>query len=330
MLVTGGAGYVGSHTCKALFERGYWPVVYDDLSSSFREAARWGSFVEGDVRDTRALSQAILAHGATAIIHFASLIEVGRSVVQPDLFYDQNVVGSLSMLNAARNCGVERVVFSSTAAVYGATASVGRLTEDAPKVPTSPYGDTKLACERMMAAYCLAFGFSGVALRYFNAAGADPSGLIGEAHDPETHLIPLGIRAALGTSQRLTVYGNDFGTPDGTCVRDYVHVNDLAMGHVAALEAELPDRAFEAVNLASGRGYSVLEVIEAVERAVGRPVPRTIGPRRPGDPASLVADPSRAAALLGWMAQRSSIDEIVQDAVKWHRDQKFGQASIRM
>lgn len=326
VLVVGGAGYIGAHTAKALSERGHHPVVYDNLSSGFREACLWGDFVHGDVRDAARLREVMRDHSIDAVIHFASLIEVGRSVRRPDLFWEVNVGGTTSLLSAMRECNVGRLVFSSTAAVYGSGAGAGNeaLKEDLPKDPTSPYGDTKLACERMIANQAVAFGLSAVALRYFNAAGADPSGLIGEAHDPETHLIPLAIAAATGTGEPLTVFGDDFPTPDGTCLRDYVHVSDLAAAHVAALEVALPVGAFHAVNLGAGQGRSVREVIAAVEQATGRRVPHTVGERRAGDPASLVADPALAAELLGWTAQKSSLLQIVQDAAVWHRSQRYG------
>lgn len=321
--MTGGAGYIGSHTSKALAERGYTPVVYDNLSSGHRGAVRWGPFVHGDIRDASALREAMLVHQTSAVIHFASLIEVGRSVSRPDLYYDVNVTGTARLLAAARACDISRLVFSSSAAVYGQTdaSPLDLLHEDLPKNPSSPYGETKLVCERMIAAHCRAFGLSSVALRYFNAAGADPGGLIGEAHDPETHLIPLAIGAALGQRPDLTVFGDDFGTPDGSCLRDYIHVSDLAQAHVAALEATLPVSAFEAVNVGGGVGRSVFEVIQAVSADVGRPVRHAIGGRREGDPASLVADTARAAALLGWTPRHSSLSEIVADAVAWHRAQ---------
>jgi UDP-glucose 4-epimerase/UDP-arabinose 4-epimerase len=318
-LVTGGAGYIGAHTAKALHEQGYFPVVYDDLSLGFREAVRWGAFVHGDIRDARALGEALEAHGVKAVIHFAGLIEVGRSVARPDLFWDVNVCGTISLLAALRERGVDRLVFSSSAAVYGdgGRGPLEAIPETAPKGPASPYGDTKLACEWMIQAECRAYGLSAVALRYFNAAGADPSGLIGEAHEPETHLIPLAIAAALGRGRPLTVFGSDYGTPDGACLRDYIHVNDLAAAHVAALRAELPAGGFEAINVGTGQGRSVLQVVEAVGRAVGRPVPHAIGARRAGDPPSLVADPRRAEAFLGWRAGRSDLDAIVADALRW-------------
>jgi UDP-glucose 4-epimerase/UDP-arabinose 4-epimerase len=327
VLVTGGAGYIGAHTAKALHDGGWRPVVYDNLSSGFREAVLWGEFVHGDVRDARALREAMEHHGVEAVIHFASLIEVGRSCERPDLFYDTNVGGTAAILQAMQEASVPRLVFSSTAAVYGQPEGLQPgegLTEGLPKDPTSPYGDTKLACERMIAAHCRAFGLTAVALRYFNACGADASGLIGEAHDPETHLIPLTIRAGLGQGKPLTVFGQDFPTADGTCLRDYIHVTDLAAAHVAALEVDMEAGRFEAANVGTGSGYSVLEVIRAVEKALGRPVPHSIGPRRAGDPATLIADPSRAKALLSWRAVSSSLDQIVESAAAWHRNQRYG------
>jgi UDP-glucose 4-epimerase/UDP-arabinose 4-epimerase len=330
VLVTGGAGYIGAHTAKALHEQGFTPVVYDSLSSGFQEAVRWGPFVHGDIRDTAALIEAVDAHGIKAVIHFAGLIEVGRSVVKPDIFWEHNVAGTAALLNAMRERGVERLVFSSSAAVYGegGRGPLEAIPESAPKAPASPYGDTKLAAEWMIEAQCRAYGLTAVALRYFNAAGADPSGLIGEAHEPETHLIPLAMAAALGDGKPLTVFGDDFGTPDGTCLRDYIHVNDLAAAHVAALKAELAPGAYEAANVGTGQGSSVLEVVEAVGRAVGRPVPHSIGARRAGDPPSLVADPSRAHALLGWRATSSSLEQIVADALRWECNPRYG-AGVR-
>jgi len=326
VLVTGGAGFIGAHTAKALHDRGYLPVVYDNLSSGFREAVRWGPLVHGDIRDARALGDAMAEHGVKSVIHFAGLIEVGRSVAKPDLFWEHNVAGTVSLLGAMRDRGVGRLVFSSSAAVYGqgGRGPLEPIAESAPKAPASPYGDTKLACEWMIEAQCRAYGLTGVALRYFNAAGADASGLIGEAHEPETHLIPLAIAAALGDGKPLTVFGDDFDTPDGTCLRDYIHVGDLADAHVAALEADLPAGAFEAVNVGTGEGASVLDVVAAIGRAVGHPVPYGLGARRAGDPPSLVADPTRARELLGWSATASSLDQIVADALRWESRPSYG------
>ncbi|WP_309604036.1 UDP-glucose 4-epimerase GalE [Phenylobacterium sp.] len=326
VLVTGGAGYIGAHTAKALAERGFTPVVYDSLVSGFREAVQWGPFVHGDIRDHVALAEAIKTHRITAAIHFAGLIEVGRSVARPDLFWDVNVGGTTTLLTTLREHGVGRLVFSSSAAVYGqgGRGPLETIGETAEKAPASPYGDTKLAAEWLIQAQCGAYGLSAVALRYFNAAGADPSGMIGESHEPETHLIPLAMAAALSEGGPLTVFGKDFDTPDGTCLRDYVHVADLAAAHVAALELELADGAFEAVNLGAGAGKSVLEVIDSVGAALGKTVPYVSGARRAGDPASLVANPARAAALLGWTPTRSSLARIVEDALRWERAPKYG------
>jgi UDP-glucose 4-epimerase/UDP-arabinose 4-epimerase len=326
VLVTGGAGYIGAHTAKALQEQGFQPVVYDDLRSGFREAVRWGPFVQGDIRDCAALGEAMEAYGVIAVIHFAGLIEVGRSTAEPDLFWEVNAAGTTSLLRAMRDRGVGRLVFSSSAAVYGqgGRGALETIPETAEKSPASPYGDTKLAAEWMIAAQCRAYGLTAVALRYFNAAGADPSGLIGEAHEPETHLIPLAIAAGLGVGRPLTVFGNDFDTPDGTCLRDYIHVSDLAAAHVAALKAELPKGAFEAVNVGTGEGRSVSQVVEAVARALGRAVPHTVGDRRAGDPPSLVADPARARRLLGWTPVRPSLEQIVADALRWEQAPRYG------
>lgn len=326
MLVTGGAGYIGAHTAKALHGRGYRPVVFDDLTSGFREAVQWGPLVEGDIRDADALAETIKTHDIQAVIHFAGLIEVGRSVAKPDLFWEVNVSGTTALLTVMREHGVGQLVFSSSAAVYGqgARGPLETIAETADKAPASPYGDTKLAAEWLIQAQCRAYGLTAVALRYFNAAGADPSGLIGEAHEPETHLIPLAIAAALGDGPPLTIFGQDFETPDGTCLRDYIHVSDLAAAHVAALEAGLAPGAFEAVNVGTGQGRSVAEVVEAVGRAVGCAVPHSLGARRAGDPPSLVADPRRAQEVLGWTPQHSSLDTIVADALRWERKPCYG------
>lgn len=326
VLVTGGAGYIGAHTAKALHEQGFLPVVYDNLSSGFREAVRWGPFVHGDLRDRTALGAAMADHQVKAVIHFAGLIEVGRSAVRPDLFWEINVGGTISLLTVMREQGVGRLVFSSTAAVYGQgqRSAQQTLSEAAEKAPDSPYGATKLAAEWMIAAQCKAYGLTAVALRYFNASGADPSGLIGEAHEPETHLLPLAIAAALGQGKPLTIFGQDFQTPDGTCLRDYIHVNDLAAAHVAALKVDLPCGAFEAVNVGTGEGRSVSQVVAEVARAVGGPVPHSVGARRAGDPPSLVADASRARTLLGWTPTCSSLAQIVEDALRWERHPRYG------
>jgi UDP-glucose-4-epimerase GalE len=326
ILVTGGAGYIGSHTAKALARAGLVPVVFDDLSNGHREAVRWGPLVQGDVRDSAAVASCMREHDVSAVIHFAGLIEVGRSVAEPEIFWDYNLNGVASVLGAMRASGVGRIVFSSTAAVYGQpeAGSLAPLREDRPTQPINPYGDSKLAAERLIAAHARAYGVQGVALRYFNAAGADPEGEIGEAHFPASHLIPLAIEAALGLGPALTVFGQDFPTPDGACVRDYIHVADLAQAHVLALDVDLGSDGFAAMNLGLGEGRSVLEVIRAVDRATARATPYSLGPRRAGDPAVLVADPGRARERLGWRPTYASLDEIVATAVAWRRNPRFG------
>jgi UDP-glucose-4-epimerase GalE len=323
VLVTGGAGYIGAHTAKALAEQGLTPIVYDNLSSGYREAVRWGPLVEGDVRDAAALAAAIREHRPAAVIHFAALIEAGLSVSQPERFHDVNVGGVRALLAAMRETGLTRLVFSSTGSFYD--TAVGRpMREDDPVAPANPYAETKVIAEGLIQAACEAGGLSAVALRYFNASGADPSGVIGEAHQPESHLIPIAVEAALGLRPTLTVNGADYPTTDGSCVRDYVHVSDVAAAHLAALACASEPGRFRAFNVGAGRGYSVLEVLGALGRAIGRPLPYAIGPRRAGDPASIVADLSRAKSELGWTPRASSLDEIVATALAWRRAPRYG------
>ena len=326
VLVTGGAGYIGSHTAKALHEAGFLPVVFDDLSSGSREAVRWGPFIQGDLRDRGALSAAMAAHEITAVIHFAGLIEVGRSTLRPDLFWEVNVAGTINLLTVMREQGVGRLVFSSSAAVYGqgGRGPLETIVETAAKAPASPYGDTKLAAEWMIAAQCRAYGPTGVALRYFNAAGADPSGLIGEAHEPETHLIPLAIAAALGDGKPLTVFGQDFDTPDGTCLRDYIHVTDLAAAHLAALKADLPAGASRRSTSARAKGVRSPRSWRPSAAPSERPcrtasVPAGTAIRRAWWPI-LVAGASCWAGL----RSHSSLEEIVADALRWERNPAYG------
>lgn len=330
ILITGGAGYIGSHTAKAVAESGMAPVVYDNLSNGHRDAVVWGPFVHGDVRDSDALQAAMVRHQISGVIHFAGRIEVGASGYEPDIFWDHNLNGVAATLKAMRGAGVDRIVFSSTAAVYGQPASMDPLNERDPTLPINPYGDTKLAGERLIAAACAAYGLQGVALRYFNASGADPLGRIGEAHGDESHLIPLAIEAALGLRPGLTLHGTDFPTPDGSCVRDYVHVDDLAAAHILALRLPLTaDKPFLPINLGAGQGYSVREIINAVADVVGQAPPVTEGPRRAGDPAVLVAEISRARDILGWRPQSSSLQTIIETAVAWRRNPAFGFAPVR-
>jgi UDP-arabinose 4-epimerase len=315
ILVTGGAGYVGSHACKALATAGYQPVVYDNMSRGHAQAVRWGPLVEGDLHDRACLVAALRSHEIAAVMHFAAFAYVGESVGEPELYYRNNVGGTLALLAAMREAEVGTIVFSSTCAVYGVPDSVP-IRETTPKAPLNPYGETKLAIERALQWYGDAYGLRYAALRYFNAAGADPDGEIGEDHDPETHLIPRVLRAALGHGDPVEIYGIDYPTPDGTAVRDYIHVTDLADAHVRALDyLERGDSV--ALNLGTGQGSSVREVIAAVERIAGRPVPRREAARRPGDPPELVADPALVHARLGWRARHSDLDTIVSTALAW-------------
>jgi len=318
VLVTGGAGYIGSHTCKALAAAGYTPVAYDNLDYGHEWAVRWGPFVRGDILDADGLSAAFAAHRPVAVVHFAAYTYVGESVRDPLRYYRNNVLGSLQLLSSMRAHGVGKIVYSSTCATYGIPRSTP-IAEDMPQVPINPYGQTKLAVERMLADCANAHGLGYCALRYFNAAGADSAAEIGEDHAPETHLIPLAIATLLDRAASLEVYGRDYETPDGSAIRDYVHVADLARTHVAALDYLLAGGAPVALNVGSGKGASVLEAIAAVERQSGRKVRWKFGPRRAGDPAILVADPSRLKAVLNVdPASFADLDDIVASAWQWH------------
>jgi UDP-arabinose 4-epimerase len=318
VLVVGGAGYIGSHCCKALAKAGLTPVVYDNLTTGHRAFARFGPLIEGDVRDQETLAATLRDIRPIGIMHFAALSLVGDSVADPGAYYDNNVVGTLRLLSAMRDFGVRSLVFSSTCAVYGEPAAVP-VTESERLKPVSPYGATKRACEQMMDDFDHAHGIRSVRLRYFNAAGADPDCEIGERHEPETHLIPLAFDAALERRPPLQVFGTDYPTPDGTAIRDYIHVTDLAAAHLAGLDHLGKGGATLAVNLGTGTGASVAEVVASVERVTGLAVPRENAPRRSGDPAKLVADPELAATTLGWCAGITGLDAIVKDAWEWHR-----------
>ena len=317
ILVTGGAGYIGSHTAKALAKAGYRPVTYDSLVYGHRHAVKWGPFVEGDIADTAKLEKVIRDEAIDAVVHFAAFAYVGESVTKPEIYFQNNVVGSLSLLDAMRHTGVKPIVFSSTCATYGMPDRMP-ITEETLQRPINPYGETKLMIERALAWYGPAHGIRSVSLRYFNACGADPAGEIGEEHDPETHLIPLILDAALGKRAAIDVFGTDYPTPDGTAVRDYIHVQDLADAHVKALAYLFDGGETTQVNLGTGTGNSVREVIDAVERVTGRQVPRREVARRAGDPPELVADPSKANRLLGWQPALSDIDSIIRTAWAWH------------
>lgn len=316
VLVTGGAGYIGSHTCKALSRAGYAPVVYDNLSRGHRDAVRWGSLEVGDLLDGERLREVIARHGPTAVLHFAAFAYVGESVANPGLYWRNNVAGSLSLLEAMRDTDVRRLVFSSTCATYG-DPSMSPITESHPQNPVNPYGQSKLAVERMIDGFRQAHGLEAVVLRYFNAAGCDPEGEIGEDHDPEPHLIPRALMAAAGKVDALEIFGEDWDTRDGTCVRDYIHVQDLARAHVLALEALARGNAPAVCNLGNGRGYTVREVVESASRVTGRNVPHRLAPRRAGDPAELVGSADLARIALGWVPELADLDAMVGSAWNW-------------
>ncbi len=318
VLVTGGAGYIGSHTAKALGRAGHEVVVLDNFSTGHRWAIKWGPCVEGDLADTELVTSALKAYGIDAVMHFAASIQVGESVRNPQKYFWNNIVNTLRLLDSMRNAGTAYIVFSSSAAVYGNPEKVP-IPEEHPTLPVNPYGDTKLMMERALEAYGNAYGVRWMALRYFNAAGADPDGELGEEHDPESHLIPLVIRAALGRRPLVEVYGTDYPTPDGTAIRDYIHVTDLAEAHLRALVHLERGGESMALNLGTGQGHSVREVIAAVAKVAGGKVPTRDAPRREGDPPVLVADPARAMSVLKWKPRLSEINQIVEHAWRWHR-----------
>jgi len=301
VLVVGGAGYIGSHTARALRAAGHEVIIFDNLSTGFETLAAGFELINGDILDGAALARVLPQ--TDAIMHFAARAYVGESVTNPKKYFHNNVEGGLSLLNAALDAGVKKIIFSSTCAVYGEPAKVP-IEETTPRQPVNPYGVSKLFFEQALESYDRAYEFRYASLRYFNAAGADESGEIGELHEPETHLIPLALSAAAGVGPELQVFGSDYPTPDGTCVRDYIHVNDLASAHLKALDHLTAGKESFAVNVGTGTGASVQEVINAVEEATGRSVPRKMVPRRPGDPPILVANPAKAQALLQWKATR--------------------------
>lgn len=326
VLVTGGAGYVGSHACEALANAGFCPVVYDNLSRGHESLVRYGPLERGDIRDRARLSEVMGRCRPIAVMHFAALADVAESVADPAVYYDNNVAGALTLMQAMRDCGISRLVFSSTCATYGMPCQQP-ITEEARQMPINPYGRSKLMIEQALIDHASAYGLNSVSLRYFNACGAHPSGAIGELHDPETHLIPRALMAVLGQIEALQVFGTDYPTSDGTAVRDYIHVCDLAAAHVAALRYLLGGGDTIALNLGTGRGRSVREIIDSVRRVTGREVPVRHGPRRPGDPPVLIADPTKAKALLDFRAQWTDLDDIVGSAWRWHSQLAASQPS---
>lgn len=318
VLVVGGAGYIGSHTCKILKRRGFTPIVFDSLVTGYEENVRWGPFVRGDLADRAAIDRTIREYAPSAVVHFAAFSLVGESVTDPGKYYRNNVVGSLNLLEAMRDAGVKDLVFSSTCATYGVPLAIP-IPETHEQRPINPYGSSKLMMERMMKDFAAAHGLRFVALRYFNAAGGDPDAEIGERHEPESHLIPLVLDAARGKLPRVTVFGDDYETPDGTCIRDYIHVNDLADAHLRALDYLRNGGTANVFNLGNGKGYSIHEVIKVAERVTGLKIPAVIGARRAGDPPVLVGDASLARRDLGWNPEYADLDVIVAHAWAFRR-----------
>jgi len=322
ILITGGAGYIGSHAVRLFLARGHDVRIYDNLSYGHRGAVPADRLIVADLADTHRLDHTLLEYRIEAVVHFAASALVGESVTHPGRYYLNNVVNTIHLLEAVRRHRVERFVFSSTCAVYGAPARVP-ITEDEPQRPVNPYGFAKLVIEQALADYAAAYGLGYAALRYFNAAGASPDGDLGEDHTPESHLIPLVLQVALGQRPEITIFGDDYPTPDGTCIRDYVHVDDLGAAHVRALERLTPGTGLK-LNLGTGRGHSVREVIDMCRQVSGHPIPSAKGPRRPGDPPELVADASRAGRELGWQPRYADLQSIVETAWRWHSTHPHG------
>lgn len=322
ILVTGGAGYIGSITCKALNRAGYVPVTFDNLVYGHEEFVKWGPFEKGDITDSARLHEVLRRHKPEAVVHFAAYAYVGESVSDPAKYYRNNVVGSLTLFEAMAQEGIRKLVFSSSCTVYGSPQGQP-ISEEHPLNPENPYGHTKAAVETMLRDFDRAYGLKSISLRYFNAAGADPDLEVGEDHAPETHLIPLTLDVAAGRRKALTIFGDDYATPDGTCIRDYIHVADLAQAHVLALGALMKGADTKSYNLGTGKGHSVGEVIQAAREMTGRPINCEIGTRRPGDPAALVADASAAMRELKWIPIFPRIEDILRHAWHWHQ-KRFG------
>ena len=318
ILVTGGAGYIGSHTAKALAQAGYCPITFDNFSRGNRWAVKWGPLVESDLSNRDAIIEVIKTYEISAVLHFAAYAYVGESMQYPEMYFENNVVKSLTLLEAMRLTSVKRLIFSSTCAVYG-TPELLPITEASPPSPINPYGESKLMIEQAMRWHGAIHGLQWIALRYFNACGADPDGEIGEAHDPEPHLIPLILDVAMRRREAVMIYGNDYPTRDGTCIRDYIHVTDLASAHVRALQFLAEGGASQPLNLGTGYGYTVAEMIAGVEAVTGRKVAISNMPRRQGDPAVLTADPSRANTLLDWRPHYSELNDMLASAWAWHQ-----------
>lgn len=316
ILVAGGAGYIGSHMVLFLLEKGYNPIVYDNLSEGHKEAVLGGTFIEGDLADTKKLHEVFNNFDISGVMHFAAHCYVGESVTEPRKYYQNNVFNTYNLLNTMLEHKIDKFIFSSTCATYGNPIKLP-LTEDHPQNPINPYGNTKLVVEKILSDYSKAYNLNSISLRYFNASGAEPEGRIGEAHDPETHLIPNVLDAALGLKE-LKIFGSDYETPDGTCVRDYIHVTDLAQAHWLALEKLLSGYKSDFFNLGNGEGYSNKQVIETAEKVTGKKIKVEMADRRPGDPPTLVGSSEKAKNILGWKPEYDSLEKILQTAWKWH------------
>lgn len=318
-LVTGGAGYIGSHTVKALKKKGYFTVVYDNLSTGHEYAAKGDAFVKGDIFDSDLLSNIIKKYNIDSIIHFAAYSIVGESMENPKKYYINNVEGTLNLLNTMLDNNINNIVFSSTAAVYGEPKIIP-ITEDCPKNPTNVYGKTKLIIENILEDYSKAYGLKYIALRYFNACGADPIGDIGEDHNPETHLIPLVLQTCAGKRKSIKIFGQDYPTKDGTCIRDYIHVNDLANAHILAIQSLSNGHKSDVYNLGNGNGFSVKEIIDTAEKVTRIKINKEIADRRSGDPAILIASSDKIKKDLGWKPKYTDVNEIIQTAWNWHKN----------
>lgn len=323
ILVTGGAGYIGSHMVWLLLEKGYDVVVIDNLEKGHKKAVLGGKFYNGDLKDKEFLEKVFAENDISAVIHFAASSLVGESVQNPIKYYYNNIYGTLNLVDTMIKHNVKKLVFSSTAAVYGEPENIPIIEEDKTQ-PTNPYGETKLAIEKMLKWMDIAYGLKFVSLRYFNVAGSHPDGIIGEDHNPETHLIPIVLQTALGIREKVIVYGNDYNTKDGTCIRDYIHVIDLCDAHLKAMEYLEKNNKSEIFNLGNGMGFSVMEVIEKASEVVGKKIPYEIGPRRAGDPSILVASSQKAQELLGWQQKYNSLETIISTAWKWHSTHPHG------
>lgn len=318
ILVVGGAGYIGSHMVKRLHELGCQVVILDDLSNGYRDAIVAGEFVEGSISDSALLVQLFAGHKFDAVMHFASFIQVGESVSEPMKYYLNNLAGTLNLLNLMKKAGVNRFIFSSTAAIFGEPEYVP-IDEAHRKTPVNPYGKTKLMVESALADFDAAYGLKSICLRYFNAAGADPDGHLGERHNPETHLIPLVLQVASGRRSHISVFGRNYETPDGTCIRDYIHINDLCEAHWLALQTLLKGADSRSYNLGNGKGFSVQEVIDTAKQITGKHIPVVYAEKRAGDPARLIADSSLARAMLGWEPKYTNLNSIIEHAWQWEK-----------